>query len=76
LETGSDLRLRLRFIWRQRWVCRTVFSDQPNPVLTPEVTARLRSPLDNLQKDVVADEFDDRSEQKASASSIAQTAPI
>jgi hypothetical protein len=44
--------------------------------LTPEVTARLRSPLDNLQKDVIAEEFDDRSDQNASASSIAQTAPI
>jgi hypothetical protein len=52
------------------------FSDQPYPVLTPEVTARLRSPLDNLQKDVIAEEVDDRSDQKASASSIAQTAAI
>ncbi|WP_438397258.1 hypothetical protein [Caballeronia sp. DA-9] len=52
------------------------FFDQPNPVLTQEVIARLRSPLDILQKDIVVDELDDRSAQDAAASSIAYASPI
>ena len=52
------------------------FFDQPNPVLTEEVMARLRSPLDNLQKDAVADELDDQSEQTVVASSIGHTIAI
>ncbi|WP_438391917.1 hypothetical protein [Caballeronia sp. DA-9] len=50
------------------------FFDQPNPVLSQEVTARLRSPLDNLQKDI-SGELDDRSEQNGPASSIADKTP-
>ncbi|WP_449493633.1 hypothetical protein [Caballeronia sp. M23-90] len=52
------------------------FFDQPNPVLTEEVMARLRSPLEDLQKDAVADELDDQAEQTVVASSIGHTIGI
>ena len=52
------------------------FFDQPNPVLTPEVTARLRSPLESLPNDDVADEGSGRSDKNALVSSTADTTLI
>jgi hypothetical protein len=51
------------------------FFDQPYPVLTPEVTARLRSPLEILLYDDIAEEGGDRSDQNALVSSTAYTTP-
>jgi len=51
------------------------FFDQPYPVLTPEATARLRSPLENLRSDGIADEADVPSEQNTRVLSCAYTTP-
>lgn len=52
------------------------FFDQPHPVLTAEVTARLRSPLEILLNDEAAEEGGDWSDQNALASSTTYMAPI
>jgi len=51
------------------------FFDQPYPVLTSEVTSRLRSPLEILLNDDIAEEGGDRSDQNALVSSTAYTTP-